>query len=438
MSPVAASDPEPARDHRARIPATPLPVGELLDPPADLDRRPPRLGPGGVLLPTDAPDPSMVVLDGVYHLYSTNTSAGNVPRWASTDLQNWTLGGDVLPDPPAWADRDGDTVWAPSVHRVGGGYLLYYSALSAETGRFCIGVAVSDTPAGAFTPRPRPLVCQTRRGGAIDPFLFTDRRGRHHLLYKTDGNCCGRLAKLWSQPLTDDGLKRAGRPSELLFAGADWEAGLIEGPTMLEYDGRLHLFYSGNWWHTHFYAVGHAVCERITGPCHRSNERRPFMGNRADGVGFGGPAVWEAESGESWLVYHGWYGAGVGYENGGVRAAFTHRIDFPGPSCFGQAATIVGTSASERLVGTPGRDVIVARGGDDVIDGLQGADLICTGPGDDTVNAGRGKDRVDGGVGHDALRGGRGRDELIGGRGTDECWGERLRCEITHPTRHDG
>jgi Ca2+-binding RTX toxin-like protein len=47
------------------------------------------------------------------------------------------------------------------------------------------------------------------------------------------------------------------------------------------------------------------------------------------------------------------------------------------PTCFGQPATIVGTSAGDMLQGTDGPDVIVGRGGQDTIYGLGGDDLIC-------------------------------------------------------------
>ena len=439
---------------------SPAPVPDLADPPGGLDMRRPRLGPGGLYLPRDAADPDILVVRGTYYLFSTNTTEANVPTWSSPDLATWRYRGDALPELPRWANAAGGTTWAPSVHRVGGGYNLYFSALNESSGKFCIGVATASVPVGGpFRPRQRPLVCQPHRGGSIDPYLFADGRSGRFLLYKTDGNCCDIKAKLWSQRLTGDGLRVAGRPNELLFAGAEWEGGIIEGPTMVERGGRYHLFYSGNWWHTHHYAIGHAICESIRGPCFRSSDE-PFMVNRSDGVGFGGPSIWEPPSGEVWMTYHGWYGPGVGYENGGVRAAFAHRLDFPDwrppPTCFGVAATIIGTNGADTITGTPGRDVIVARDGADVVNGGGGADLVCGGAGDDAVRAGRGNDRirggpgrdtvnadggkdaVQGGPGDDALRGGLGTDRVWGAGGSDVCWGESLRCEDERRTRHDG
>jgi Ca2+-binding RTX toxin-like protein len=91
-------------------------------------------------------------------------------------------------------------------------------------------------------------------------------------------------------------------------------------------------------------------------------------------------------------------------------------------TCFGQPATVVGTSGPDELAGTKGDDVIVALAGDDVID---------AGPGDDLVCAGSGADRIDAGAGHDRLYGQGDRldedaggsflvgDVLVGGMGDD-------------------
>lgn len=74
------------------------------------------------------------------------------------------------------------------------------------------------------------------------------------------------------------------------------------------------------------------------------------------------------------------------------------------PTCFGTAATIVGTAGADILVGTSGADVIVGLGGDDVIFGLGGDDRICGGPD---------ADRIDGGSGNDLISGGDGQDWVI-------------------------
>jgi Ca2+-binding RTX toxin-like protein len=102
------------------------------------------------------------------------------------------------------------------------------------------------------------------------------------------------------------------------------------------------------------------------------------------------------------------------------------------PTCFGQAATIVGTGGHDRLIGTSGDDVIVGRGWGDSIQGLEGNDLICGGRGNDDLIGGPGHDRVAGGNGADTFDLLRlwmgsdaddGNDRIIGGLQDDAFFG---------------
>ena len=74
--------------------------------------------------------------------------------------------------------------------------------------------------------------------------------------------------------------------------------------------------------------------------------------------------------------------------------------------CFGETATIVGTSGDDpSLNGTAGQDVIVALGGNDTVNGLGGVDLICGGDGNDALNGGPGGDAISGDAGDDQIQG---------------------------------
>lgn len=95
------------------------------------------------------------------------------------------------------------------------------------------------------------------------------------------------------------------------------------------------------------------------------------------------------------------------------------RAAEPGGVCFGERATIVGTSDDDRIEGTDGRDVILALGGDDVIEGDDGNDRICGGVGADRIDGRYGRDKIDASGGADELRGGPGSDLLVGGGGRD-------------------
>lgn len=94
-----------------------------------------------------------------------------------------------------------------------------------------------------------------------------------------------------------------------------------------------------------------------------------------------------------------------------------------GATCFGRAATIIGTAGDDNLDGTPQRDVIVGRGGNDTINGRGGNDLVCAGKRRDTVFGGGGNDRIKGGRGSDVLLGDSGDDRLLGGAAEDALFG---------------
>jgi Ca2+-binding RTX toxin-like protein len=89
-------------------------------------------------------------------------------------------------------------------------------------------------------------------------------------------------------------------------------------------------------------------------------------------------------------------------------------------TCFGERATIVGTTGSDVIRGTSKRDVIAARSGEDVIRGRGGGDLICGGTDSDELYGGGGHDRLGGGPDGDRLYGGGGDDSIIGGEWFDE------------------
>ncbi|MEX2238958.1 MAG: hypothetical protein WEB00_15645 [Dehalococcoidia bacterium] len=86
-----------------------------------------------------------------------------------------------------------------------------------------------------------------------------------------------------------------------------------------------------------------------------------------------------------------------------ISAGESHSLAIV-PACFGQPATLTGTSAGDTINGTAGVDIIHGGDGGDTIDGLAGDDIICGGDGDDTIIGGLGDDEIDGGPGLDGGR----------------------------------
>ncbi len=276
----------------------------------------------------DFADPFLLSVDDGLYAYATNTRDANVPVLYADSSSDGEYLGDALPDLPHWTNSLWN--WAPAVAEVDGTFVLYYTTRHVESGRMCISVAVADDPAGPFVDdSAEPLICDLEQGGSIDPSPFIDTDQSRWLLWKSDGNCCGISTKIYAQRLTDDGTGLAGEPTELIRNDLGWESDVVEGPSMIEIDGTYHLFYSANRWDTADYAVGHAICASVTGPCTKDSE--PWLSSQtlgsSDGVlGPGGLEVVDlAHPFADLVLYHAWTGGAVGYETS-VRALFAEPI----------------------------------------------------------------------------------------------------------------
>lgn len=268
------------------------------------------------------PDPFILPYKGEFLAYATNPegAAANVQMARSTDLLTWNLVQtdgklhDAMPDLPPWA-REGWT-WAPELMWHRDGYLLYFTAKEAKSGLQCVGVAEANDPRGPFTSKAtEPLVCQRELGGTIDPHAFRDQDGQLYLYFKNDGNHpeFRKPTDIFAQRLTPDGLRLAGEPVALLRNDQEWEAHVIESPTMVRQDGRYVLFYSANHfgWEPHQplspYAMGFARCEGPMGPCidAASNPILQSYNDPAAGClsGPGHQALFEAQ-GRQYIVFH--------------------------------------------------------------------------------------------------------------------------------------
>ncbi|MFQ5557438.1 MAG: family 43 glycosylhydrolase, partial [Acidimicrobiales bacterium] len=248
----------------------------------------PRLSPdGSPIFPGDFADPFLVVADGVFTAYATNTLLANVPTLqAGPDGGGYV--GDSLPDLPAWTEPG--RVWAPSVLRVGDGYVMYYTSREVASRRQCIGVATASGVTGPFVDsRTEPFICDLAGGGSIDASPFVDLDGAPWLLWKSDGNCCGLATRINVQRLTADGTGLIGEPVQLIRDDLAWEDGVVEGPTMVAGGGGYHLFYSAGRWDTEDYSIGHAVCESVTGPCEKDGG--PWLASYGRATGPGGQEV---------------------------------------------------------------------------------------------------------------------------------------------------
>jgi arabinan endo-1,5-alpha-L-arabinosidase len=262
---------------------------------------------GNPVIDQDFPDPDVLEVDGTYYAYATNGQSRNVQVATSTDLESWeVLSEDALPDLPEWV-IPGKT-WAPEVTQVGSSYVMYPTTTNFQPTFQCIAVATADAPEGPFeVVGDEMLVCPDEEGGAIDASTFLDEDGTLYLLWKNDGNCCGKDTWLYIAPLSEDGLTLAGEQTRLLKQDQPWEGNLVEAPTLVERDGTYVLMYSANDYGSDKYAIGYATADSPTGPFTKAEE--PLLTtDKSEGqfVGPGGQDVVTAPDGSDRLVFHSW------------------------------------------------------------------------------------------------------------------------------------
>jgi beta-xylosidase len=255
----------------------------------------------------DFADPDVIVHDGTAYAFATNTPGFLVRSATSTDLRHWTVSEtDALTALPGWA-QPGRT-WAPDVAEVSpGSFVMHLTAQDAASGRQCIGTATSTTPGGPFLPASETaLVCPVDAGGAIDAATFRDDDGSLHLLWKTDGNCCGLDTWIETAPLSPDGLRLTGAPVKLLKQDRAWEGALVEAPDLVKRDGVYVLFFSANDYGGDDYAIGTATGSSLTQPF--TSQERPFLTSASHAGTFHGPGGQSVVSfgGKDWLVFHSW------------------------------------------------------------------------------------------------------------------------------------
>lgn len=254
-------------------------------------------------------DPFLYRSGGRYYLYTSGIGAPqvkNVPVATATTFGSWTPSTDALPVLPAWAEPG--FTWAPDIHQFGSTYVLYFTALvkGSSPPMQCVGDATGRSPVGPFTATSTPFICQTDKGGTIDPRVFTDSDGTRWMLYKSEQNIGGASTptQMWSQRLAPDGLSLLGQPSELMGPDEAWQGTIVEAPDMVKVGGTYWVVYSGNWFNQSDYAIGAARCAGPAGPCTDSSPS-PLLASNSQGAGPGEASLYVDATGV-WLLYSPW------------------------------------------------------------------------------------------------------------------------------------
>ena len=249
-------------------------------------------------------DPTIFVENGKYYLTGTrNQEPLGFSILESTDLEHWTVpNGSSL----QLILRKGDRTygekgfWAPQYFKEKGTYYFTYTANEQTV------IASSKSVFGPFRQKEvRPIDASAKN---IDSFLFKDDDGKYYLYHVrfNKGNY------LW---VAEFDMKKGSIKPETLKQCMDctepWEktpnyksAPVMEGPTVMKWDGVYYLFYSANHFMNIDYAVGYATATATFGPWKKHPNspiiHRSLVGENGSGHG----DVFKGLDGKYYYVYH--------------------------------------------------------------------------------------------------------------------------------------
>ncbi|MDR0795203.1 MAG: glycoside hydrolase family 43 protein [Tannerella sp.] len=215
------------------------------------------------VLAGDIPDPSVIRVGDTYYVAGTSSEWAPPYRlYESKDLVNWTYLGGLFKEMPSWTMG---SYWAPELFYHNDTYYVYYTARRASDRKSFIGVATTSNIKEGFTDHG---VIVEWTNEAIDAYVL-EVNGELYITWKAYGLDRGKTIEILGAKLSDDGLKLAGDAFTMLTAERDtWEAGGIEGQCLVEHNGYIYMFYSGNGCcgRNCNYMTGVARSKTITGP----------------------------------------------------------------------------------------------------------------------------------------------------------------------------
>ncbi len=185
-------------------------------------------------------DPTARVFGGKLYLYPSHdipSPIESLKEWfcmadyhvfSSDNLMDWTDHGVILDQKQVpWADGESYAMWAPDCVEREGTYYFYFPMQPAGEGRrgFNVGVALSQSPEGPFTPIPTPI--EGIMG--IDPCVLIDDDGTAYIYWSGMGIRAARLADNMTQ-LASASAVMEGLPE-----------GFKEGPFAFKRNGKYYL-----------------------------------------------------------------------------------------------------------------------------------------------------------------------------------------------------
>ncbi|MHA1681920.1 MAG: family 43 glycosylhydrolase [Promethearchaeota archaeon] len=205
-------------------------------------------------------DPNIIFFNGMYYMTGTTASDGFL-GYSSPDLVNWQAHGHIYTRNASstWALRD---FWAPEMVHRDGKFYLFFSAKTDATKRGT-GVAVSNNPMGPYVDlMADPLTLPAWE--CLDGHLFSDigGSGKEYLIFVHEWVEL-EFGEMWIQEINENYTQLVGSPV-YLFKGSDapWSNKVVDGPSMLRYNGIYYLFWSS---FSNGYGCGYAESHDLLG-----------------------------------------------------------------------------------------------------------------------------------------------------------------------------
>jgi hypothetical protein len=295
-------------------------------------------------LSLDAPDPDIVLTNGVYYAFMTGTLWGNQIAIAETTNSDPAFGwrpfggrqgssafpeNDATAPPAAWEVNNTPT--SPGVFQYAGMWIMFYDAVEQSTGRYCITVATASTVTGPYSDTSSaPLVCQLSLGGSIDPQPFVDpATGAPYLIWKSNDGSSSSPSTVWSEPIASNGVSLSGSPTAIFTIDPNsypWQT-TTDDPSMVFAGGSYYLFFSGGNYLSNYYPTGYVICSGPSGPCDQDEPADPILNTNG---GSGGGMVFADNNGNWWITYQTWASPScTNYGCSGQRWMYVAPISLP-------------------------------------------------------------------------------------------------------------
>jgi beta-xylosidase len=222
---------------------------------------------GNPIFPGWYADPETAVYDNTYWVYPTYSAPYKdqvfFDAFSSPDLVHWYKHPHIV-DTTAirWAKK---AMWAPAIAKKDGKYYFFFGAndIQNDSSTGGIGIAVADRPEGPYRDYlGHPLVDKFYNGAQpIDQAVFQDHDGSWYLIYGGWRHC--NIARLKADftgflPFPDGEVFKEITPDKY-----------VEGPYMIERNGKYYFMWSEGGWGGPEYSVAYAMADKPTGPFKR-------------------------------------------------------------------------------------------------------------------------------------------------------------------------